>query len=123
MQTYLEQEAIDKRDVLEKKNDYIETDNEYSVNHKDALSDGDPQGKGTGSGGHSHFLPDHTLGKTTINYSNFNTTQGGGSYDVDARQKQQVREMYSKKNPYDANSIDMSANIGQYNVSVVQSKR
>ena len=51
MQTYLEQEAIKKREELDILKDYNK-DNQYGPNHPDAISDGDAQGKGTNSGGH-----------------------------------------------------------------------
>jgi hypothetical protein len=118
MPTYLEQEAIVRRDELEKKNDYIDDVKEYS-------GEKTPIGKGTGNGGHTHFLPDHSLDKHIINYSNFDTTQGGSSDDINGRGNhpgrigQVNRTIYNENYRYGLDIIDMSANIGQYSTDTI----
>lgn len=115
-QSCLEKKAIENRQTELVRNDY-HRDEEYSSLHKDALSDGDAQGKGTGHGGHGFWLPDCSRGQTEINYSNFDTENGGGKYDIEGRNGVGGRNfltticLYNKNNPYGANSIDTSANI------------
>lgn len=48
--------SIDEREREIVRSDY-NTNDRYSVTHKDALANGDAQGKGTGSGGHTFYLP------------------------------------------------------------------
>lgn len=93
MQTCLERIGIDKRPVELNRNDY-QSYNEYSVTHPNALSDGDMKGKGTGHGGHTHYLPDCNKAVMTdyghfnspIDYSNFDTDNGGGLHDIEGRE-------------------------------------
>ena len=68
MQSCLEKRAIDERNTEIVRSDYNSSD-QYSATHKDAISDGDAQGKGTNSGGHGFTLPDHTKSKKMIDYS------------------------------------------------------
>lgn len=115
MQTCLEKTGIEKRAESIVRNDYNIAD-EYSVNHKDALSDGDPQGKGTGHGGHTHSIPDCSK-PSSISYSNFDTENGGGLYDIEGRNGIGGRRFlqninkYGPNNEYGANMIDTSANV------------
>lgn len=115
-QSCLEKKAIEERQVELARNDYRKTE-EYSISHKDAISDGDPLGKGTGHGGHGFWLPDCSRGQTEINYSNFDTENGGGKYDIEGRNgiggKNYLTSinLYDKNNQYTRDSIDMSANI------------
>ena len=48
MQSCLEKRSIDEREREIVRSDY-NTNDRYSVTHKDALANGDAQGKGTGS--------------------------------------------------------------------------
>lgn len=118
MQTYLEQKGIESRNNLLVRNDY-DTSVEYSTLHPDALSTGDPLGKGTGIGGHTHTTPDFSKPSTQMNYSNFDTTKGGGVYDVEGRNGVGGRNFlmniskYNAENEYGAHLIDTSANNGQ----------
>lgn len=124
MQTCLEVKGIKSRNELITKNDYTKSE-EYSSTHPDALSTGDPLGKGTGHGGHTHSIPDCTK-PTSINYSNFDTNGGGGSYDIDGRNGVGGRvflqniSMYNETNDYSRIGIDTSANVadGQIIVNV-----
>lgn len=115
MQTCLEKTGIEKRAEALVRNDYNRTD-EYSVLHKDALSDGDPLGKGTGHGGHTHSVPDCSK-PSSISYSNFDTENGGGKYDIEGRNGVggrnflQTINKYGPNNEYGANLIDTSANV------------
>ena len=116
-QSYLEQEAITKREEILVRNDYGE-EVEYNTLHTDALSNGDPQGKGTGNGGHLFSVPNRNKPKT-IDYTNFNTFNGGGRYDIEGRNGIGGREflqnisIYNANNEYGKSSIDTSANNGQ----------
>ncbi len=120
-QTCLEKRGMEERHQEITRSDYNKT-NEYGPTHKDAMSDGDPQGKGTGHGGHTAFLPDCSKPTTTIDYSNFDTTNGGGLYDLKGRNGIGGREralnssLYNKENPYGAYLIDTTRNQedGQY---------
>ena len=114
------QSCLEKRGMEERHQEIVRSDynieNPYSATHNDALSDGDVQGKGTGHGGHTAWLPDCTKPTTTINYSNFDTTNGGGYYDIKGRNGIGGREralassLYNKENPYGANLIDTEKN-------------
>ena len=116
-QSYLEQEAITKREEILVRNDYGQ-EVEYNTLHTNALSNGDPQGKGTGNGGHLFSVPNRNKPKT-IDYTNFNTFNGGGRYDIEGRNGIGGREflqnisIYNANNEYGKNSIDTSANNGQ----------
>lgn len=115
MQTYLEKKGIEARQKTLVRNDYDKNE-VYSEKHEDALSNGDPQGKGTGKGSHIHTVPDYSR-PSVINYGNFNTDGGGGSYDIEGRNGVGGRKFlqtiskYNSENPYGAHLIDMSANL------------
>lgn len=83
MQSCLEVRGIEERNVEIIRNDYSKVD-QYSAAHPDAISNGDPQGKGSGHGGHTHSIPNCRLPKTMMDYSNFDTHAQnlGGSYDI-----------------------------------------
>lgn len=124
-QSTLESRGMEERQIESVRSDYGKN-NVYSESHEDALSHpDDPEkilGKGTNSGGHQHYTPNHSIPSTLINYSNFDTTSGGGYYDIHGRNEQGGRDrllkinIYSKDNAYGPNSVDTSANIndGQY---------
>lgn len=126
MQTCLEVKGISSRNDLLVRNDYSRVD-EYSVLHPDALSTGDPQGKGSGHGGHTHSVPDCTR-PSTINYSNFvtNDEQVGGLYDIEGRNGVGGRNflknisVYNSNYEYGENLVDTSLNVadGQIIVSI-----
>lgn len=116
-QSRLESEAIDKRHELEVISDYQKDTNEYSEQHKDALSNGDPQGKGTGvSMGYS--VPGQTTNKG-INYTNIVTNSGGGLYDIEGRngiggrRYLEAINMYNAENSYGVDSVDTSMNVAE----------
>ena len=115
MQTFLEKKAIDLRQEANVRNDYEKND-VYSINHKDAISDGDVKGKGTGHGGHTHTMPDQNK-LSAINYSTFDTNGGGNVYDIEGFKGKGGRNFlttiskYSKENEYGVNSVDTSANL------------
>lgn len=124
-QSALEVKGISKRHEEIVRSDYNIND-AYSETHEDALSNPDDVtkalGKGTGSGGHQHSIPDFTKPSTLMNYSNFDTTSGGGAYDIHGRNGHGGRNrlvkinLYNKDNSYGPDSVDTSANIedGQY---------
>lgn len=123
MQTCLEKVGLSKRPIELNRNDYRDY-NEYSVTHKNAISDGDPKGKGTGHGGHTHYIPDCSKAIMTdyghmnspIDYSNFDTDNGGGSYDIKGR------ESISHSGRERLTSINMYSNLTQYSASLVNTE-
>ena len=120
-QTCLEKRGMEERHEEIVRSDY-NIENQYGPTHPDAMSDGDPQGKGTGHGGHTHFLPDCTKPTTTINYQNFDTENGGGYYDIKGRNGISGRDnalaisLYNKQIQYGPTLVDTSKNVaeGQY---------
>lgn len=120
-QTCLEKRGMEERHQEITRSDY-NIEDQYGPTHKDAISDGDPQGKGTGHGGHTHFLPDCTKPTTTINYSNFDSDNGGGYYDIEGRngisgrKRALATSLYNKEIQYGPTLVDTSANVaeGQY---------
>lgn len=126
-QSCLEKRGMDERQVELTRSDY-NIENQYGPTHPDAISDNNPQGKGTGHGGHTHFLPDCTKPTGMIDYSNFDTMNGGGSYDIygraeageSGRNVSLARSMYNRENPYGAELVNTEKNIadGQYYVGM-----
>lgn len=119
MQTCLEKRGMEKRHEALLRNDYTAND-PYNAEHPDAISDGDIQGKGTGHGGHGHWLPDCTKANETVNmidYSNFDTKNGGGRYDIEGRNGVGGRDrlkafsMYNENEQYGLDLVDTSKNI------------
>ena len=120
------QTCLEKRGMEERHNEIVRSDynieDEYSAKHKDAISDGYAWGKGTGHGGHGHFLPDCNMNTNTYNYSNFDTTNGGGCYDIKGRNGIGGRDramsisIYNQENQYGPTSVNTEKNIedGQY---------
>lgn len=121
-QSCLEYRGMEERHEELVRNDYQRETNEYSVTHEDALSTGDPQGKGTGHGGHTHWLPDCTGPIGMIDYSNFDTFNGGGQYDIEGRNdiggrnRAMAWSLYNSEKPYGYNSVITTLNVaeGQY---------
>ena len=115
MQTCLEKKGIEARNETLVRNDYGKID-EYSTLHTDAISNGDPLGKGTMIGGHTHSTPDCSR-PSTIDYSYFDTMNGGGLYDIEGRNGVGGRRFlmniskYNANNEYGVNSVDTSANL------------
>lgn len=130
MQTCLEKRGIEERNVEIVRSDYNIND-QYSATHSDALSNGDVQGKGSGHGGHTHYLPDCNKATGTIDYSNFDTSPSsniGGCYDIKGRNGIGGREyamsvsMYNYENQYGAALVNTEQNVaqGQYQVGYSQ---
>lgn len=115
MQTCLEVKGIEARNESLIRNDYTRMD-EYSALHPDALSNGDHLGKGTGHGGHTHSVPDCTK-PSSIDYSNFDTENAGGIYDIEGRNGVGGRNflktisVFNENYEYGANLVDTSANV------------
>jgi hypothetical protein len=117
------QSALEKRSIEERNNEIVRSDynytDQYSVTHKNAQSDGDGKGKGTNSGGHTHFLPNADGNKYTINYSNFDTENGGNKYDIEGRndiggrKKALASSLYNKDYQYGAHLINTDENQRQ----------
>lgn len=122
-QSFLEKKGIAKRQEEFVRSDYNES-NSYSENHNDAISTGDkPLGKGTNSGGHQHVIPDYNKPSTLFNYSNLDTSNGGGSYDIHGRDGRGGRNtllsynIYNKDNAYGPESVEIDDSIsGQYTI-------
>ena len=120
-QTCLEKRGMEERHQEITRSDY-NIEDQYGPTHKDAISDGDAQGKGTGHGGHTHFLPDCTKPTSMINYSNFDSENGGGYYDIEGRngisgrKRAMATSLYNKEIEYGPKLVDTSANVadGQY---------
>lgn len=121
-QSRLESEAIQHRDVLLVKNDYMKgSEQEYNEEHKDARADGDPLGKGTGNPLGTAPRPGTTDNKA-ISYANVNTKDAGGQYDVEGRNGVGGRErlvamnLYGPDSSYGLDSVDTTKNVeaGQY---------
>ena len=122
-QSCLEARGIEQRHSEIIRNDYNNT-NEYSAIHPNAKSDGDIKGKGTGHAGHGVSLPDCTKPTGQIDYSNFDTTQGGGLYDIEGRndiggrKKALTSMLYTADAPYGANLINTTKNQSEGQVSL-----
>lgn len=120
------QSCLEKRGITERKNEIVRNDynieDQYSSTHKDAISDGDALGKGTNHGGHTAFLPDCNKPTSTIDYSNFDTVNGGGLYDIEGRndiggrKRLVAQSLYNSENQYSANLVNTEINVndGQY---------
>lgn len=121
MQSCLEKRGIEERSVEIVRSDY-NIENQYGPSHPDALSNGDVNGKGTGHGGHTHYLPDCNKPTSTIDYSNFDTLNGGGLYDIEGRndvggRKKAINSsLYNNERQYSANLVNTEINLrqGQY---------
>ena len=118
-QTCLENRGIDEREKELARSDYNQN-NQYSEGHPDAISDGDPLGKGTQHpGGTKDILPDCSKPLNMIDYSNFDTFNGGGSYDIQGRngiggrERSLARSLYNAENQYGANLVNTSENVAQ----------
>lgn len=111
MQSCLEKRGIEERDKEIVRNDYNYED-EYGATHKDALSDGDAYGKGTGSGGHGHLIPNCNGPIGQIDYSNFDTTSGGSACDIDERNKAMTISIYNPEYEYGAKLVNTEINVG-----------
>lgn len=128
MRSNLEKYSMDGTEAMpygrhqqEIRSDYQRT-NQYNENHPDALSplhdngEGKPgQGKGTGHGGHGHWLPNSDGPLGVYNYSNFDTAIASGAGNEDdnkARNIALTRSLYNENNPYGAN-IDTSLNVNE----------
>lgn len=123
MQTCLEVKGIESRNNLLVRNDYT-IHEEYNATHPDALATGDPLGKGTGHGGHTHYTPDCTR-PSSIDYSNFDTENAGGQYDIEGRNgvggKNFLKNIsvYNEQNQYNTNYVDTSANIADGQIVII----
>lgn len=127
MQSCLEFVSIEQRHIQEAKSDY-QRNNQYSALHPDALASSG-NGKGTGHGGHSHWLPNCRSSIGIINYSNFDTAiSSGAGNDCDnmAREKSLARSLYNDANVYSLQLVNTRSNVmeGQFvNVFTPKTKR
>lgn len=111
IQSCLEIRSMEARHEQMPRSDY-QMDNQYSGLHPDALA-ASGNGKGTGHGGHGHWLPHCTSTIGIIDYSNFDTdiTSGAGN-DCDnvARNKSLSRSLYNGYNAYSSMSVNTERN-------------
>ncbi len=116
MQTCLEKKGLVERPIELVRNDYSPID-EYNDRHPNALSTGDPKGKGTQSS-YVHTVPNCDVSDETKNMiqPQLNTETGGGQYDIEGRNEIGGRDflmnisIYNRENAYGANIIDTLAN-------------
>ncbi len=125
IQSCLEYVSMDARHEQEARSDY-QRDNQYSALHPDALASSG-NGKGTGHGGHSHWLPNCRGSIGVFNLSNFDTSiSSGAGNDCDniARNKSLARSLYNTNNVYSQLLVDTSRNVreGQF-VNVYKPKQ
>lgn len=115
-QTCLEKRGFEQRTIERVRRTYNE-ENPYGTTHPDAISDGDPQGKGSGHGGHTATLPNCNAPKNLFDYSNFDTQNGGGQYDIEGREghpgrlQSMARSLYNAENQYGAALVNTAENI------------
>lgn len=115
-QSRLERIAIQNRKESLVKNDYRqEVEARYSATHPDAISDGDALGKGIGSS-ITYSVPNEEASTTMMVYNVDTITEAGGKYDIEARKRASVINIYNPDNAYGKDSVDSSINIaeGQY---------
>lgn len=121
-QQRLEIEAIEQRKKLIQQNDYQKgADGEYNETNPDALATGDPFGKGTGVSMGVASRPGESTSKA-ISYTNVNTKDGGGQYDVEGRNgvggrnRLMLMNLYQPDEQYGVDSVDTSKNVtdGQF---------
>lgn len=124
MQTYLEKTGIEKRNETIVRNDYNKSE-EYSSTHPDAVSNGDPLGKGTMHGGHTYSIPHQTESKG-IDYRNFDTENGGGQYDIEGRNGVGGRiflkniSLYNENRQYGIDVVpDTSENVADGQIRII----
>lgn len=129
-QTCLEKRGMEERGIEITYNQYnYNLEKQYSATHKNAISDGDPQGKGAEHGGHTDWRPNCTENSNRIEYKNFATSEDGGHtigglYDregragIPGRLAQMKRSLYQngEGHEYGMKLIDTTANQeqGQY---------
>ena len=118
MQSCLEKKGIEERKEHIVRSDY-NIEDQYSANHSDAKSNGDPLGKGVG-GSHTHWLPDCSKPSSMIDYSNFDThSYAGGSYDIEGRNGIGGRNylktisMYNENYQYGSHLVNTEENLNQ----------
>lgn len=117
-QTCLEIRGMEQRTKERVRRHYNEND-QYGFGHKDTISDGDPQGKSSGHGGHTSYLPNCQADKNLFDYSNFDTSPEsniGGSFDINGREghpgrkQAMARSLYNHLAPYGAALVSTEAN-------------
>ena len=117
MQSCLEFVSMDARHIQEARSDY-QRNNQYSATHPDALASSG-NGKGTGHGGHTHWLPNCRGKLGGIDYRNFDTNiDSGAGNDCDnaARTRSLARSLYNGGNIYSSLLVDTTRNVreGQF---------
>ena len=114
-QSCLEKRSMDARHEQIVRSDY-NSENQYNEAHPDALATGDAQGKGTGSSGHTSWLPDCNAEPNVFRYDNFDTdisSGAGNNVDNETRNRALTRSLYNPENPYDPSQLDTSANVAE----------
>ena len=122
------QSCLESAGIKERENEVVRSvynsEDQYSAIHENAKSNGDVKGQGTGNGTAGAWLTDCSAGEASnaINYSNFDTTNGGGLYDIKGRndiggrEKSLASQLYNSENQYGANLVNTEENVslGQF---------
>lgn len=121
------QTCLEKRGMEERHDEIVRSDysieDQYGPTHSDAISNGDPQGKGTNHGAHSHWLPNCQGPIGRINYSNFDTQNRTVACTISkvvlvylGRKQSLARSLYNMENAYGPTAVDTTLNVqdGQY---------
>lgn len=122
-QSNLEKIGFERRNKYELVRNDIKKNEPYGPDHDLAMwHEGDenhPLGKGTGSGGHQHSIPQeyNELTRNQIR-PQIDTENGGGSYDINGRpgvdggrKWLNTINIYDRENQYGMNSVNTEANI------------
>lgn len=122
-QSNLEKIGFERRNEYELVRNDIQKNQPYNAEHDMAKwhegSENHPLGKGTGSAGHQHSVPQEYNELTKNMPSNqFDIEHGGGSYDIyghpekgGGRKFLTTINIYGKDNQYGMNSVNTEANI------------
>lgn len=118
MQSCLEKVSMDARHSQENFGKGYTRNDPYTATHPDALASSG-NGKGTGHGGHTHWLPNCNGALGVIDYRNFDTginSGAGNDCDNAARTRTLSRSLYNGNEPYSALLVNTSANVreGQF---------
>lgn len=110
------QSKLEKTGIEERKNETLKSS--YNVGDQYSTTN-TTNGKGTNHGGHTHWLPDTSKTSTTIDYSNFDTENGGNVYDIEGRNNIGGRKnaiassLYNQEHQYGLHLIDSEENQRQ----------
>lgn len=127
-QSRLEKEGIAARKTTINENEFNSKTEPYSNGHDAAITHNDNKhahGKGTGSEGHTFTIPDGSKSKTAIDRSQFDTENGGGSYDIygidgtgssTGRKRLQEINLYGPRRAYGKVNTEANLKEGQFSI-------